>query len=385
MRRWGWLVVIGAIGCGGKSGSSNAPPDASSSRMDATAPDAAPEGSAPEEGNLEGSDGGDASQIVSEDAAPPSKLGIGCVPAIESLASFEGFSSTEVSIDLSGDQCGQGVPCIVNHFQGRVDCPYGQQIDGGPLTGDAGGCLAASTMAGTTSPTPVPVTQAVRPWCVTRPPENAVYCSCRCANADGRTDDGQTYCACPASFSCQQLVPPIKPQDTSAGAYCIKGGTTYAPEATLGCMMCNATMQNCAPAGLADPASYVDGQTQTYFTLSLATSPGLCYPTPLPAVSSGLLPCRMFETLPASETCGGPGLTLVTGALANYVDRTGSSTVCELQQLPAASDPSEACTASATAGWCLLTGAAAGNCAQTIAFSPSGRPPVQFPPTFVCW
>ena len=55
-----------------------------------------------------------------------------------------------------------------------------------------------------------------------------MYCSCRCANADGRTDDGLAYCACGDGFTCAPLVTSIgSDPDHVAGSYCIKANTAY--------------------------------------------------------------------------------------------------------------------------------------------------------------
>ena len=53
-----------------------------------------------------------------------------------------------------------------------------------------------------------------------------MYCSCRCANADGSTDDGARYCECPDGYSCTKLVENIGlGREQLAGSYCIKEGS----------------------------------------------------------------------------------------------------------------------------------------------------------------
>jgi hypothetical protein len=70
--------------------------------------------------------------------------------------------------------------------------------------------------------------KCVLPSCTDRTADKAVYCSCRCANIDGRTDDGANYCTCPDGFTCEQLVTSIGQGDTGlTGAYCIKAGTKF--------------------------------------------------------------------------------------------------------------------------------------------------------------
>jgi hypothetical protein len=79
---------------------------------------------------------------------------------------------------------------------------------------------------------------------VDRRPSGSVYCSCRCANAQGKTDDGAAYCACPGSFTCTQLVSEIKPGDPNAGAYCIEDNTVF--DRSSSCtQVCDAVQNDC--------------------------------------------------------------------------------------------------------------------------------------------
>lgn len=52
-------------------------------------------------------------------------LGAPCVPSEELQPNFGSVGSAEVSLDNSSSSCSSGI-CLVNHFQGRVSCPYGQ-------------------------------------------------------------------------------------------------------------------------------------------------------------------------------------------------------------------------------------------------------------------
>ena len=45
--------------------------------------------------------------------------------------------------------------------------------------------------------------------CDKRKADNAVYCSCRCANGYGKTDDGFKYCTCPDGFTGAHCESPI--------------------------------------------------------------------------------------------------------------------------------------------------------------------------------
>jgi hypothetical protein len=148
-------------------------------------------------------------------------LGASCVPLSEESTQFTGFAPGEVSVETGTLPCGGGA-CLVNHFQGRVTCPNGQSGPGQGLDG-APACLAPGTCGA--------VAVEVQPQCANRPASQSVYCSCRCANVDGRTDDGATYCTCPITMACVQLVAGIGNADRIAGAYCIKAGTEYGADA----------------------------------------------------------------------------------------------------------------------------------------------------------
>ncbi len=83
-----------------------------------------------------------------------------------------------------------------------------------------------------TRPSPATHTMArVKPQCLRRDVASTVDCSCRCANVDGRTNDGERYCSCGDGYVCEQLVPSLGGSKSKlAGAYCIKPGTAYDPE-----------------------------------------------------------------------------------------------------------------------------------------------------------
>ena len=141
--------------------------------------------------------------------------------------------------------------CLVNHFRGRVTCPYGQDQSGTALPtsdGASGGgfpgqdaegnaydrCLIPGGTDSTDSKQQImratrrPNGALVHPQCVDRAADKTVYCSCRCANVDGKTDDGANYCTCPDGFACTQLVNSIGATDDGlTGAYCIKQNTEY--------------------------------------------------------------------------------------------------------------------------------------------------------------
>lgn len=142
------------------------------------------------------------------DAARP--IGTPCVPLIESHSTFDGYSSAEISLTSPG---APGAPtCLVYHFRGLVTCPYGQNASGQAPAG-ASPCTTTGGQ---------PVVGAVAPQCTDRPASKVVLWSCRCANLEGQTNDGDTYCTCPSSMTCAQAYSSIgASEDDVSGAYCL--------------------------------------------------------------------------------------------------------------------------------------------------------------------
>lgn len=212
---------------------------------------------------------------VSAQGCKATGVGDPCIPEAEFDQTFSGFDPGEVNVESKSFQCLTRL-CLVNHFRGRVTCPYGQDqtgkqlpasdgASGGafPANGDkegnpVGPCLIPGGNDPTdssqiiTGPPNSPNGALVHPQCVDREAANTVYCSCRCANADGKTDDGANYCTCPDGFQCSQLVNPVAGSGNEflAGAYCIKQNTDY--QAIDACETpCDPNAggsQDCAPA-----------------------------------------------------------------------------------------------------------------------------------------
>ena len=166
-------------------------------------------------------------------------VGDPCTPEDEYIQDFNGFAITEVNIESKSFQCETRV-CIVNHFQGRVSCPYGQtaeDIDTKSAT-DGARCRVPGTDGSNTVPqssnpddpnvTNIDVIRVpVAPQVVARSAENAVYCSCRCAGPD----PAARYCECPSGFECAELVKEIGlGKEQLAGSYCVKAGTVFDPK-----------------------------------------------------------------------------------------------------------------------------------------------------------
>lgn len=165
-----------------------------------------------------GGDGGTSSNA--------SGIGAPCVTQQEANPRFTGFIEQEVNVETSTGEPSGAPVCLVNHFRGRVSCPYGQDSSGQGPQG-AAGCRVAAGGA--------PVTgvagqngAVVQAQCVDRLAADTVIRSCRCANNVGRTDDGDNYCTCPGPMTCTSMISSIGgPTAHLAGSYCIKAGTLF--------------------------------------------------------------------------------------------------------------------------------------------------------------
>lgn len=153
--------------------------------------------------------------ILGPTAPGPGAVGTPCYPGSERRYDFSGFSLTEVAFEFGSPDCASNT-CLINHFQGRVSCPYGQSAE------QAAGEQACSR--------PGPdgqVTVPVDPQLLARRAEDTVVCSCRCDGPDPSFD----YCDCPSDMECARLVPeaPVSGGGAYVGSYCIPRGTGYDP------------------------------------------------------------------------------------------------------------------------------------------------------------
>ncbi len=176
-------------------------------------------------------------------------VGDPCIPEDEYLTGFSGFSQSEVNVESRSFQCETRV-CLVNHFQGRVSCPYGQVEN--PSGSGLSTCMGTIENRNSASCQPggelhrfscqVPsrdgsawedrIIPPVLPQLVDRQAADAVYCSCRCGGPEGSDDSTATYCECPSGFVCEPLVEDLGlGKGNLAGSYCVKEGTTYDPGA----------------------------------------------------------------------------------------------------------------------------------------------------------
>jgi hypothetical protein len=186
-------------------------------------------------------------------------VGDPCTPEQEYNASFLGFSQGEVSVESKSFQCRSRL-CLVNHFRGRVTCPYGQQENGEAPAGGKS-CTVPGTadkpIKGATYPDPVTGKEefidkdkksSVEPQCLDRKAADAVYCSCRCADINGQRPSDQAFCDCPDGFTCERLVTTIgQGNEGLTGSYCIKAGTKYdeVTSCTTGACDKNDKTRNC--------------------------------------------------------------------------------------------------------------------------------------------
>jgi hypothetical protein len=160
----------------------------------------------------------------------PGPLGTPCFPGLERNHDFNGFSLDEVAFALGSPDC-ESNTCLVNHFQGRASCPYGQTSE-----------QAASDRACFRPGPDGQVTVPVEPQLEARRAEDNVICSCRCNGPDRSA----SYCDCPSDMECAPLVPyGIAPNSGAyVGGYCIKKGTRYDPE-DPNINLCNLADRNC--------------------------------------------------------------------------------------------------------------------------------------------
>jgi hypothetical protein len=158
---------------------------------------------------------------------PAQGVGDPCVPEDEYSPTFSGFAVGEVSTESRSFQC-QSRLCLVNHFQGRVSCPYGQNE--GARTCKVEGSADS-------------VTATVKPQLLDRRADDAVYCSCRCAGPDPNA----RYCECPSGFSCSDVVPELGRAGAQLpGRYCIRAGSAYVG-ADVSSQVCSRELSNCGP------------------------------------------------------------------------------------------------------------------------------------------
>jgi hypothetical protein len=151
------------------------------------------------------------------------------VPEDEYQQSFGGFDVNEVNVESGSVQC-QTRTCLVNHFQGRVSCPYGQsEADLALAPNDPRRCRIPGKSGANDADA---IGTAVKPQRVDRRADDAVYCSCRC---DG-PDKNARYCDCPSGFSCTKLIDELGLGSSElTGSYCVRDDTQFHGSVGLEC------------------------------------------------------------------------------------------------------------------------------------------------------
>ncbi len=180
-------------------------------------------------------------------------IGDPCTPEDEYQQFFSGYEVTEVNIESKSFQCETRL-CLVNHFNGRVSCPYGQTDAEAKMGGTAEDrlCHIPGTTAANTR-----IKVAVNKQFTGRRAVDTVYCSCRCAGSDASA----RYCKCPTGFQCAKLLEPIDRLGSKelAGSYCIKNGTEYQNGTNPG-LPCNATKPDAVPPDAPGECGLYNGQ-----------------------------------------------------------------------------------------------------------------------------
>jgi hypothetical protein len=113
-----------------------------------------------------------------------------------------------------------GLTCLVNHFQGRVTCPYGQTQD--EIDALAPSDPARCRLPGKLGATPEEaVSVPVQPQLVRRRAADVVLCTCQC----GGPPDSADKCTCPAGMVCSEILSAgLLPR---LGSYCVRAGTEH--------------------------------------------------------------------------------------------------------------------------------------------------------------
>ena len=156
----------------------------------------------------------------------------------------EAENARDIAIDSSGDvYVGDAALSRVIKLSGSTGATLGTWT--GPSTDKIGSPIGLTYKDGKGNVIDSKKKATVSPQCTDRKAANSVYCSCRCANINGATDDGAVYCKCPEGFECKQLVSSIgQGNEGLTGGYCIKSGTAYDQNNACG-NTCDPTTQKC--------------------------------------------------------------------------------------------------------------------------------------------
>lgn len=192
--------------------------------------------------------------VPHEGASSMGDLGDPCIPHDEFSPTFSFFTQDEFTVDSGSPSCSSGV-CLVANFRGRTTCPYGQPA------AEANPPGSASTVDPTLGPddrcylpggshdSASEVTVPVDPQFVGRPPEDSVYCSCRCDGPAG----GEPFCTCPDGFECAHLIDErgVGSVARFAGSYCVKTNVSRTLQSAQ--VVCDRARRAPRPIGCDDP------------------------------------------------------------------------------------------------------------------------------------
>ena len=95
---------------------------------------------------------------IAASACQTGGVGDPCVPEQEYDQTFSGYDVTQVYTESRSFQCESRL-CLVNHFAGRVSCPYGQPSECAP-----GASCASPTEANTVDQSLEHGRQVLRSW-----------------------------------------------------------------------------------------------------------------------------------------------------------------------------------------------------------------------------
>jgi len=118
-------------------------------------------------------------------------IGDPCTPEDEYSTAFHGFDVAEESIESRSFQCQTRV-CLVNHFQGRASCPFGQVAPDACDPTDAASCGEGKAC--------VQASSIVTPC----DPDVADEGASQCTSSGGACDKVTRSCVCSGSEGCPQ-------------------------------------------------------------------------------------------------------------------------------------------------------------------------------------
>lgn len=193
--------------------------------------------------------GGACSGDTSDNAGGVVPVGTACIPTEELNPNFAGFDADSVNVETGAKACAPGV-CLVAYFRGRVTCPYGQAADPSAGMSTVDPNIPASDLCyvpGGSGDASHRIQVPVAPQLVNRPPDTAVFCSCRCAGAN----PSATYCTCPTGYVCQDLID--SGGEPFQGSYCVKPDTAVTDIGALNKgASCSTSNVQPRPAGCGD-------------------------------------------------------------------------------------------------------------------------------------